>query len=666
MLLRRALPSSSVARPTLLATGSPLLPRTMVSSRASAGAPRSPARPSGRAEAAGPARSAPAAGARLMSTSAPRSAPLKIPGENELVKSNVAGNARTVTLSRTSALNALNLEMVTLLRKELALFLASQTTGILVLNHAGRAFCSGGDVLAVVKAADGDEARRIEATHFFKKEYELDYALARLGQFSARSAVAGKWHDKTAVALLDGITMGGGVGLSSHLPFRVVTEKTLWAMPETGIGFFPDVGVARILARLDGGVGLYLALTGHRLQGWETYYLGLGTHYVRSSSIPRLTEALHLTQQEPPTSPTHDKPPNVTSRVHDVLEEYSIDPLDQANEETSPHAMRDSPFFGPQRVALDYIFGTLTYPRHNVSQLFTALEQLIAPLPWTSPAGKAIASGQYGFFSNSSQAWDQIAQWAKDTLAVLKTKSPRSLVVTHRHLAEAAGNVRLPQSFDLDMRRCTAFCDLHAPPQGSNRDFYTGVTHVLEKDPATGKRRQGPPAWNPASVDEVNISKVSSLFFSDGKEAKAYGMNLPVPELDLVSPRQVEREAAAVRKAEQERTRGAKAPQAQAATQNVSSRSQDEPSWRLTPARDGDNTVPDTLGPLGWAPTHNPFALPSEAECAALLAGEHPGAGSTQPSAQELVTALDAFHGPKPGLKRKVLEWASRMTEPEA
>lgn len=574
--------------------------------------------------------------ARALSVSARVPAALKVPGEESLVRNKAVGNTLTATLNRPKALNALNLEMVTLLREQLDRFLASTTAGIFVLNHEGRAFCSGGDVLAVVKAAKSDEPSvRGQALRFFQKEYELDYALARLGQYSQRAAVANLPHDKTAVALLDGITMGGGVGLSSHIPFRVVTDKTLWAMPETGIGFFPDVGVARNLARLDGGVGLYLALTGARLQGWEVYYLGLGTHYVRSSAITRVHEALELTQQEPPTTPTQREPPSISARVHDVLEDYSIDPLDPANEEVGADAMDKSAFFGPRRVAMDYVFGAHTYPKFGVGHIYTALEELYAPEPWASAAGKALVSGEYGHFAPTSAAWSAIAEWAKETHIVLNTKSPRSLVVTHRHIAEAAGPLRLPQSFDVDMRRCTAFCDLAAPPAGQNEDFYTGVTHVLEKDPATGKRRTGPPAWNPPSLDKVDTRDVAALFFSSGHEAAAAGMTLKVPQLQLVTPRSPE------------------------------GKPKRAGSWRLTPAEDGDFAIPDALGPLGWAPTHNPFALPSEAECAALLAGEHPGAVAGEPTASELADALSAFHGPKPGLKRKVFEWAERMTEPQ-
>lgn len=113
---------------------------------------------------------------------------------------------------------------------------------------------------------------------FFDEEYKLDHMLATM--------------DTPVVAIMDGITMGGGVGISVHAPIRIATERTLFAMPETAIGFFPDVGGSFFLPRLDGEIGTYLGLTGKRLKGVETLFAGIATHFVPSNRIEALVRRL--------------------------------------------------------------------------------------------------------------------------------------------------------------------------------------------------------------------------------------------------------------------------------------------------------------------------------------------------------------------------------------
>jgi enoyl-CoA hydratase len=138
-----------------------------------------------------------------------------------------------------------------------------------LIDHAeGRGFCAGGDIrmLAESGVKDGVEARA-----FFHTEYRMNHRLFT--------------YAKPVVAFMDGITMGGGVGISQPATFRVATENTRLAMPETGIGLFPDVGGGWYLSRLPGRTGQYLALTGHRLDGAECLALGLATHYLPSASL---------------------------------------------------------------------------------------------------------------------------------------------------------------------------------------------------------------------------------------------------------------------------------------------------------------------------------------------------------------------------------------------
>jgi enoyl-CoA hydratase len=140
-----------------------------------------------------------------------------------------------------------------------------------MIDHAeGRGFCAGGDVVMLAEsgASDGAEARA-----FFFAEYRLNHLLFT--------------YAKPTVAFMDGITMGGGVGISQPCRFRIATENTRFAMPETAIGLFPDVGGGWYLSRLPGRVGQFMALTGARLDGAECHYLGLATHYVPSERCPR-------------------------------------------------------------------------------------------------------------------------------------------------------------------------------------------------------------------------------------------------------------------------------------------------------------------------------------------------------------------------------------------
>ncbi|KAM6978669.1 3-hydroxyisobutyryl-CoA hydrolase, mitochondrial [Tautogolabrus adspersus] len=189
------------------------------------------------------------------------------------------GNAGVITLNRPKVLNALNMTMIRLIYPQLKKWENGDDTDIVIIKGAGgKAFCAGGDIIAVTEAG---KAGGSLAGDFFRQEYILNNAI---GTFK-----------KPYIALIDGITMGGGVGLSVHGRFRVATEKTLFAMPETAIGLFPDVGGGYFLPRLQGKLGLFLALTGFRLKGRDVQRAGVATHFVESKKIPELEkELVHL------------------------------------------------------------------------------------------------------------------------------------------------------------------------------------------------------------------------------------------------------------------------------------------------------------------------------------------------------------------------------------
>ncbi|KAJ1517837.1 hypothetical protein HMI54_003787 [Coelomomyces lativittatus] len=205
------------------------------------------------------------------------STPISTSSLNEEVVFNKNLNGRIITLNRPKAFNALNLNMIQQIKQKLQVWEESDQANVIILkSDHPKAFCAGGDVKTIVqKLNSGDSEYGLQ---FFTHEYQLNHLI---GTFR-----------KPIVALMDGITMGGGVGLSVHAPFRVVTEKTVFAMPETAIGFFPDVGATFFLPRLEGSWGSFLGLTGHRLEAGDLTRLGLATHYIPSQQLPFLQQRL--------------------------------------------------------------------------------------------------------------------------------------------------------------------------------------------------------------------------------------------------------------------------------------------------------------------------------------------------------------------------------------
>ena len=186
------------------------------------------------------------------------------------------GAVGRLSLNRPGALNALTQPMCVAMRDSLAGWREDPDVRLVMIDHAeGRGFCAGGDIRAMWESgrADGAAARR-----FFHDEYQLNYLLFA--------------YAKPVLAIMDGITMGGGVGLSQPARYRIATERTVFAMPETGIGLFPDVGGGRYLSRLPARIGVWLALTGARLDGAECLALGLATHYLPAAALPALKAAL--------------------------------------------------------------------------------------------------------------------------------------------------------------------------------------------------------------------------------------------------------------------------------------------------------------------------------------------------------------------------------------
>ena len=176
-----------------------------------------------------------------------------------------------LSLNRPKALHALTLDMCHAMSAALSEWAGDDAVEAVVLDHAeGRGFCAGGDINLLRNSALNDGGTSGRA--FFHDEYQLNHQMMT--------------YDKPIVAFMDGITMGGGVGIALPAKYRVATEHTRFAMPETGIGLFPDVGGGWHLSRLGGRLGQFLALTGARLDGAECLWAGIATHYLPAEKLP--------------------------------------------------------------------------------------------------------------------------------------------------------------------------------------------------------------------------------------------------------------------------------------------------------------------------------------------------------------------------------------------
>jgi enoyl-CoA hydratase/carnithine racemase len=187
------------------------------------------------------------------------------------------GAAGLITLNRPQALNAVTHGMVTALAARLAAWASDPAVTRVIIRAAGdRAFSAGGDIRALYEL--GRAGRQADMLPFWRDEYRLNHLI--------------KHYPKPYVALIDGIVMGGGVGISLHGSHRVAGEKFQFAMPEVGIGFFPDVGATWFLPRLPGQIGAYCALTGERLRAADGLAAGVATHHIAGARFPDLIDAL--------------------------------------------------------------------------------------------------------------------------------------------------------------------------------------------------------------------------------------------------------------------------------------------------------------------------------------------------------------------------------------
>ena len=361
---------------------------------------------------------------------------------HDVLFSNLYG-LRTVELNRPDSLNALNASMIRKIVPRLREWEKSDMSNVIVLKGAGeKAFCAGGDIVALAENnKEGPEGQK-KSAEYFALEYKLDHFIAT--------------SRKPYIAFMDGITMGGGVGLSIHAPFRIATERTVFAMPETNIGFFPDVGASFFLPRLPGALGTYLALTSDRITGANVFYSGIATHYLHSTSLPNLESRLAELRFK-----DYYQKEEREAIIEMTIEEYATG---------LPH---NEPIrlAGELRKAIDRCFSKASVP------------EILAALQSEEGATK---------------------EWAEKTLATLHQRSPTSVHVALAQM-QIGREWTIAETFRREHQIAAKFMQSH--------DFAEGVRAVLVD-------KNNPPAkWQPATLEEIRSSdELTDPFFQPSED----------------------------------------------------------------------------------------------------------------------------------------------------
>lgn len=367
-----------------------------------------------------------------------------------------SGNLGVILLNNPKPFHALSLDMMHAFQDVIKAWYADNSMAAILVKSSKDtkkpAFCAGGDIKGIYdnlvtskndKDVHGQGVPGIPSSEFFRQEYLVDYALA-----TAPSHIP-------QVSIWDGIVMGGGVGISIHGKYRVATENTLFAMPETGIGLFPDVGSMYWMPRmLSDGMAVYLALTGRRLTAPDLLYCGLATHYVPSTQLDELEAALITASQKLQPTATSE---NSIAPV--LLSFHSMPSTDPQNSDLAK-----------QKAIIEKVFGpALQNKNHGVEAICDDLAKL----------------------------GDDDDDFGTKTLSTLEKMSPTSLKVTLEGLRRGAQQPTLGDDLVMEFRM--------AQHCMSGPDFREGVRAALvDKD--------GKPQWNPASLTDVTDDMVNAFF----------------------------------------------------------------------------------------------------------------------------------------------------------
>lgn len=348
--------------------------------------------------------------------------------------SDIRNGIAWVTLNRPAALNALTYDMIGDLRALLASYAANGGVHALIVRGAGdKAFCAGGDLRALYESFKAGTSLHRD---FFVAEYALDHLL--------------HGYPKPYLALMDGITMGGGMGIAQGAKLRIVGERTRIAMPEVAIGLFPDVGASYFLPRLPGALGTYLALTGVQIKGTDALYAQLADVYLSAAAVESLSRDLESLVWG--------------GDARAVLKRFIDDRSAQG---------LAAPSLSILRPAIDQHFAS------------TDLREIVASL--------------------ETEQRPEFADWAAQTLKLMRGRSPTMLAVTLRAL-EQGRTLGLADCFRMELgmvEQCFV--------QG---DFIEGIRAlIIDKDNA--------PRWQPARIEDVTPSSVEA-FFSERFAGRAH------------------------------------------------------------------------------------------------------------------------------------------------
>jgi 3-hydroxyisobutyryl-CoA hydrolase len=384
--------------------------------------------------------------------------PKEQPGDDpdDVLFSSIYG-VRTIELNRPRKLNSLNASMARKIIPRLLEWQSSQLASVIIIGGAGpKAFCAGGDVAALAQQNTEGPEGQAASQAYFGLEYQLDHLIAT--------------YPKPYIAYMDGITMGGGVGLSVHAPIRIATERTVFAMPETTIGFFPDVGGSFFLSRLEGYIGTYLALTSERLKGVNAFYAGIATHYIDSSTLSSLTARLAEIEFK-----DYEDMHTRLATIAATIAEYDTG---------LPH---DEPMLlaGELRKAIDRCFRY-----DSVEQIIEALQREEQHPVQEEEDGTVIPD-----------EWSDIRPWATATLKTLSERSPTSLKVALHQVREGR-KWNIAEAFRREYHMAGHFM--------SHPDFGSGVSARLIHKPAKT------PVWDPPKLEEVTDEMVNKIFKVEG------------------------------------------------------------------------------------------------------------------------------------------------------
>jgi enoyl-CoA hydratase/carnithine racemase len=345
------------------------------------------------------------------------------------ILSEVRNHVAFITLNRPAALNALSLGMVIELREALHQFAHDpQVRAVLIRGAGDKSFCAGGDIRALYDSYRSSGSIHVE---FFAAEYPVDYVLYA--------------YPKPYIAVLNGIVMGGGMGISQSSTLRIVGERTRMAMPEVAIGFFPDVGGSYFLSRLPGGIGLYLALTGAQVRAADALYAGLADFYLSPASLEQLDQRLENFDWNLQGADANSARAGMTKMLRELSGDAGEAPL------------------AAMRAAIDEHFAAADVP--------TLLASLLAE--------------QRAHYKD----------WAQKTAALILTRSPTMLAVTMKQL-QLGRSMSLAECLRMEIgmaQQCFA--------QG---DFLEGVrAMIIDKDNKPAWRPSRIADVTPSSVDAI-------------------------------------------------------------------------------------------------------------------------------------------------------------------